>query len=137
GLVTATLLTLVVLPVLYYLTNRNLQRPVLPAAPALLLPLLLLSLPAQAQQPVLTLDAALQQAMENHPSLKNGAIGIQQAQWGIEAASTIPPTGLMVGIGQFNTTNIDYQLGINQSLGVPGLNRKRREAARAMLALAT
>lgn len=136
GLVTATLLTLVVLPVLYYLTNRRLQQPIPPAA-ALLLPLLLASLPAQAQQPELTLEAALQQAMDNHPALKNGAIGIQQAQLGVEAASPVPPTEFMVGIGQYNTTNIDYQLGITQSLGIPGLNRERREAARAQLALST
>ncbi|MCB9295346.1 MAG: CusA/CzcA family heavy metal efflux RND transporter [Lewinellaceae bacterium] len=136
GLITATLLTLVVMPVLYYLTNRNLKRTIPPAAAVLLLPLLLAGNPARAQQPELTLEAALQQAMDNHPSLKNGAISVQQAQLGMDAATVIPPTELMLGIGQFNTNSMDYQLGITQSLGIPGLNQRRREAARAILALA-
>ncbi|MCB0551240.1 MAG: CusA/CzcA family heavy metal efflux RND transporter [Phaeodactylibacter sp.] len=136
GLVTATLLTLVVMPVLYYLTNRNLKRTIPPAAGAVVLACLLFSLPAQAQQPELTLEVALEQALANHPSLKNGALDIQQAQLGIEAAAPIPSTEFMVGIGQYNTTLIDYQLGITQSLGIPGLNQRRREAARARLALA-
>ncbi|MCB0592917.1 MAG: CusA/CzcA family heavy metal efflux RND transporter, partial [Phaeodactylibacter sp.] len=136
GLLTATLLTLVVMPVLYYLANRNLKRSIPPVAGAAMLTLLLFGQPVAAQQPELTLETALKQAMDNHPSLKNGAIGLQQAQLGIEAASPIPSTEFMVGIGQYNTTEIDYQLGITQPLGVPGLNRKRREAARAQLELA-
>ncbi|MCB0559004.1 MAG: CusA/CzcA family heavy metal efflux RND transporter [Lewinellaceae bacterium] len=136
GLLTATLLTLVVLPVLYYLANRNLKRTIPTAAAALLLPLLLLGHSLQAQQPELTLEMALQQAMEKHPSLQNGSIDVQQAQLGIEAASPIPPTEFTMGVGQYNTSAIDYQLGVTQSLGVPGLNQRRREAARARMALA-
>ncbi|MCB0586059.1 MAG: efflux RND transporter permease subunit, partial [Phaeodactylibacter sp.] len=136
GLVTATLLTLVVLPVLYYLTNRNLKRSIPAAAAAILLPFLLLGTPGKAQQPELTLEAALQQAMENHPAMKNGAIDVEQARLGIDAARIIPATEFMVGAGQFNTNSIDYQLGVTQPLGIPGLNRRRGEAARAKLALA-
>lgn len=136
GLITATLLTLVVMPVLYYLTNRNLKRSVPPAAGAALLALLFLSQPAFAQQPELTLEAALQQARANHPTLRNGAIEVEQARLGIDASAPIPSTEFMLGVGQFNTPDIDYQLGITQSLGIPGLNKRRREAARAQLALA-
>ena len=137
GLITATLLTLVVLPVLYYLTNRNLRRPSATEALMALAMLLLAGNGLNAQQPVLTLDQAVQHAIDNHPSLKNGAIDIRQASLGIQAARQIPATEFMLGFGQYNTTQLDYQISATQPLGTPGLNRQRKEAARAQLALAT
>ena len=131
GLITATLLTLLVLPVLYYLANKNLK----PSAPgAAMIALLLLATPAMAQQP-LTLDYATQQALELNPDLQNGTLSIQQAQLGITAAREIPQTEFMAGFGQYNTTMGDYQVSITQPLSPFGLNKKQEAAARAQLAL--
>ncbi len=137
GLISATLLTLIVLPVLYYLTNRRLQRPQAAEVLMTLGLLLLAGSGLSAQQPVLTLDQAVQHAIGNHPSLKNGAIDIRQASLGIDAARQIPPAEFLLGAGQYNTRLADYQLTATQPLGAPGLNRARQEAARARLALAT
>jgi cobalt-zinc-cadmium resistance protein CzcA len=131
GLITATLLTLLVLPVLYYLANKNLK----PAVPgAAVIAMLLLATPAMAQQP-LTLDYATQQALELNPDLQNGTLSIQQAQLGITAAREIPQTEFMAGFGQYNTTMGDYQVSITQPLSPFGLNKKQEAAARAQLAL--
>ncbi|WP_421946396.1 CusA/CzcA family heavy metal efflux RND transporter [Phaeodactylibacter xiamenensis] len=131
GLITATLLTLLVLPVLYYLANKNLK----PSVPgAAMIALLLLATPAMAQQP-LTLDYATQQALELNPDLQNGTLSIQQAQLGITAAREIPQTEFMAGFGQYNTTMGDYQVSITQPLSPFGLNKKQEAAARAQLAL--
>jgi cobalt-zinc-cadmium resistance protein CzcA len=131
GLITATLLTLLVLPVLYYLTNKNLK----PSVPgASVIALLILATPAMAQQP-LTLDYATQQALELNPDLQNSTLSIQQAQLGITAAREIPQTEFMAGFGQYNTTMGDYQVSITQPLAPFGLNKKQEAAARAQLAL--
>lgn len=131
GLITATLLTLLVLPVLYYLANKNLK----PAVPgAAVIAMLLLATPAMAQQQ-LTLDYATQQALELNPDLQNGTLSIQQAQLGITAAREIPQTEFMAGFGQYNTTMGDYQVSITQPLSPFGLNKKQEAAARAQLAL--
>lgn len=131
GLISATLITLIVLPVLYYLTNR--KRPAAKAL-AVLLPLLAVSLPAVAQQP-LTLDYALEQAMAKQPALQNGQISLQQAELGIKAAKAIPATEFFGGYGQYNTPEWDYQFSITQPFNPIGLNKKQAEAARARLAL--
>jgi heavy metal efflux system protein len=134
GLITSTLLTLIILPILYYLVNRNL--PTLKKAAAVLVPLLLAGSFAHAQQLPLTLETAVQHALAEHPSLKNGAIGIRQASLGIQAARQIPAMDFSLAIGQHNTSMIDYQFSATQSFPLPGVNRQRQEAARARLALA-
>ncbi|MCB0570718.1 MAG: CusA/CzcA family heavy metal efflux RND transporter, partial [Phaeodactylibacter sp.] len=137
GLVTATLLTLIVLPVLYYLTNRKLQRPSATEPLMTVAILLLAGIGLHAQQPALTLDQAVQHAMDNHPSLQNGAIDIRQASLGIDAARVLPPAEVLLGVGQYNSSQADYQLTATQPLGRAGLNRQREAAARARLVLAT
>jgi cobalt-zinc-cadmium resistance protein CzcA len=132
GLVSATLLTLLVLPVLYYLTNKKLSRP--STGVAVLLPLLLLSLPAVAQQP-LTQEYALEQALAKQPDLQNSRLSLDQAQLGIRASKSVPATELFAGYGQYNTTSWDYQFSITQPFNPIGLNKKQAEAARAKLAL--
>ncbi len=135
GLVTATLLTLLVLPVLYYLTNKNRNRPGLAkGARSTVIAILLLATPGAAQ-PLLTLDYATQQALALNPDLKNSELSIQQAQLGITAAREIPQTEFMAGFGQYNTTMGDYQVSITQPLAPFGLNKKQEAAARAQLAL--
>ena len=68
GLITATLLTLIMLPILYYLVNRKLSRPNLSTTTAVLAALFI-SINAQAQQP-LTLETAIENALSEHPVLK-------------------------------------------------------------------
>jgi cobalt-zinc-cadmium resistance protein CzcA len=131
GLITATLLTLLVLPVLYYLTNKNIKGPGSGAAVAAFL---LLAIPTFAQQP-LTLEYATEQALERNPDLKSGTLSIQQAQLGIQAAREIPQTEFVAGFGQYNTTMGDYQFSLTQPLAPFGLNKKQEAAARAQLAL--
>jgi len=133
GLITATLLTLLVLPVLYYLVNKKRGGGLSPKTAAVL-PLLLLAVPAAAQQP-LTLDYLLEQAARQ-PEVQNGQINIEQAQLGIPASRLIPATEVFAGYGQYNTTEWDYQFSVTQPFQPFGLNKRQREAAEAQLAFA-
>jgi len=101
---------------------------------AAVLPLLLLAVPAAAQQP-LTLDYLLEQAARQ-PEVQNGQINIEQAQLGIPASRLIPATEVFAGYGQYNTTEWDYQFSVTQPFQPFGLNKRQREAAEAQLAFA-
>lgn len=84
GLLTSTLLTLVVLPILYRWVENGGLKP-RPALASLLLPLALLfsysNVDAQEpQQPELTLEEALQRAREHYPALKRAALAVEQQQ---------------------------------------------------------
>ncbi|ARS34619.1 CusA/CzcA family heavy metal efflux RND transporter [Pontibacter actiniarum] len=85
GLVTATLLTLVVLPILYYYLERGFRPKAQPAALLLLMGAgLLCSLqPAKAQEAagkvqVLSLEQAIQAALANYPGLEQAELQVAQ-----------------------------------------------------------
>lgn len=84
GLITATFLTLVVLPILYswlaqWQEGKN--KPSLPVKGAMvLLPLLFFGWSAQAQQRPITMDQAIEIALKNHPSVRAAKLQVQQSQ---------------------------------------------------------
>jgi len=84
GLITATFLTLVVLPILYSWLARWQERKggnsISPNVALLLLPLLFISLSAEAQQRPVTMNEAVEIAIQNHPSIHAADLQIQQRQ---------------------------------------------------------
>ena len=101
GLITATFLTLVVLPILYsWLAQwqEGKSKPSLPNIGALLLlPLLFLGWSAQAQQRPITMEEAVEIAIQNHPSVRAANLQVQQGQ-ALQNFKYAP-----------GTTNISYQ----------------------------
>ncbi len=102
GLITATFLTLIILPILYswlmQWQNRG-NKGTLPIKEVMIiLPFLFWTGGnLQAQQPEISLDSAINLAIENHPSMRSATLQIQQSQ-SLENLKYAP--GL---------TNIDYQ----------------------------
>jgi cobalt-zinc-cadmium resistance protein CzcA len=137
GLITATLLTLGLLPVLYYLANRHLNRLAGEASGMAALLLLLAATPLTAQQeaPVLPLDSAVQHALDAHPSLRNAALQVQVSEWGIERARRTPPTEFNLQFGQVNTDLLDYNASLVQPLGNLAAKRQARILAGANVVL--
>ena len=133
GLITATLLTLIVLPILYYLVNKQSGKPNT-ATIATVIAALFVTTAVQAQQP-LTLERAIENALAEHPILKNAALKINQNQLGIQAAKEIPPLDLQLQLGQMNTTNFDYNISAIQGLGNLAANKQRRAVAEANIAM--
>jgi len=137
GLITATLLTLVVLPVLYYYFEKNIKlRP-----GALLLLLLgtacLYATPSYAQESgvrYLSADEAMALAMENNPGLK--AIDLQTEQERVlkGASWSIPKTELSLTHGQYNSAYTDdNQFNISQSLSFPTVYANQRKLSGAQI----
>ena len=139
GLITATLLTLMVLPLLYYLANR--KKKMTPPAQALgltgaLLVLATLGLSAQSQP--LAMEKAERLAIQNHPLLQNADLQITSAEREFDVARQLPAFQSDLAIGQINTGKVDFNLNLKQPLNPIGLNGQRKEwaAAQKQLALA-
>lgn len=153
GLVSATLLTLLVLPCLYWWeqkmgkkTDRTVNKPA-PAGPPPNHPtsvgklagwLLLgaigsltgMATSAKAQVPQLTaggplsLDAVLRQAATNNGTARINALSIAQQQTGRRVARDVGATSLSWLAGQYNSVNFDNNFTISQSLPNPKLVRQ-------------
>jgi len=98
---TATFLTLVVLPILYswlaQWQERKGNSSIGSTAIMIILPLLFFSLPAEAQQRPVTMNEAVDMALQNHPSIRAADLKIQQGQ----SLQNLPYT--------LGTTDFSYQ----------------------------
>jgi cobalt-zinc-cadmium resistance protein CzcA len=129
GLISATLLTLLVLPCLYYYFEKWFTKRVniAPAAATIAL-LAMLVLPQTGKaQTTLTLDAALAQARQNNPQVRAGNYEIQVNQALRRAPYELPKTNVDVQLGQYNTYRFDQSIAINQTFPHPR-NRKAQIA---------
>jgi cobalt-zinc-cadmium resistance protein CzcA len=140
GLVSATLLTLLILPCLYWWEQTKFGSKRLPTVPAgvghvatwlVVLGLLAGTATAtQAQVPQLvsggplSLNGALQQATANNGTARVSALGIAQQQTGRRAARDIGATNFSWMGGQYNGPNFDNSFTVSQSLPNPKLIRQ-------------
>ncbi|MBH8560423.1 CusA/CzcA family heavy metal efflux RND transporter [Hymenobacter negativus] len=149
GLVSATLLTLLVLPVLYALSERvkagappeepqptaTMAAPAksLPVAPVLLMLLLGLPLPGRAQGP-LTAAQAVSQALQTNGTVLAGQRALEAQQAIRRTAYDFGRTTLTGSYGQYNSLNRDNQFTLTQSLALPGVYRSAAGLADARIA---
>lgn len=122
GLITATLLTLVVLPVLYSLSKTMRFRSRSSKATLwLLLVLASLSSPLYAQRSPLSINAAIEQAYQAHPLLRSGQLQIAEKQALVATAYALPKTEVDFLYGQTQARPIDYTLTAVQGFSSKGL----------------
>lgn len=137
GLITATLLTLLLMPILYFIFNKPSQRMKETIKPTAIV--LLLVLGAQflgAQTTVIGPQDAINEALANHPNLKMADLQFNLAEQKFDQARRIPATDFSLSIGQTNTSLIDYNFAVNQGLGAVGADKKRKSLALQEIVLA-
>jgi len=120
GIVSATFLTLMVLPVLYLLVNRKSgkgSRSIGLMAGMIAIGMLPYIGNAQPSPEVFTLETAINSAMKHHPLLKKGELQVAREQIRQKGAWQIPPANISYQRGQINARETDYFLTITQSLG--------------------
>ena len=133
GLLTATLLTLFVLPSLYMLVfrKRKTDGPSTNAAKATLVLLAFMATPfaSQAQSPVqrLTMEQAVDSAMRNNLYLKGAALRSEAEETMIGSAWDLPRTAVDFEYGQINTNANDDRIALSQSLSFPTVYTQRRK----------
>ncbi len=135
GLLTATLLTLIVMPVLYWLVNRRLDRSRLSSAAVSVFVLgwSLAAIPVQAQQVGWPqADTLITHALVHHPLAQTAALEVERASLGMALAQKMPPLSVSLSVGQLDSpTWSDFELVAMQPLPPNGLRRARQKLAQA------
>ncbi|SFW88802.1 CusA/CzcA family heavy metal efflux RND transporter [Chitinophaga sancti] len=137
GLVTSTILTLIVLPVLYILFESWNGKIKLPKTAAIiLLPLGLLcpgTAKAQDGMKALGMEDAVSMAIRNNQAVKSSALEINRQQALRATSGDIAKTNLDVQYGQSNSNNRDNNITISQSIPYPGVFKSRSLLAAARI----
>lgn len=129
GLLSATFLTLLVIPILYGLVEKGRIRfsgKKAVAASILVLACFFIPGMSQAQSPdTLSVEKAVEIAFENHPAIQGSQLRIEQQEALRKSAVDIPRTSLQYSRGQLNSAIIDYSFQVNQSIDFPTLYSAR------------
>ncbi|MEQ9299521.1 MAG: CusA/CzcA family heavy metal efflux RND transporter [Cyclobacteriaceae bacterium] len=129
GLVTATLLTLIVLPVLYYmLTDKPMK--VKPGLSVLILLMLLVPGIASAQSQTLALEEAIGIAKTNNARLKSSALAVERSEALVASAYDFDKANLYYSYDENNIAPNDQALqvwGIEQSFRFPTAYESRKK----------
>ena len=136
GLITATLLTLIVLPILYYYFEKGVK-----VTPKTIMLCALVSLTmsvnelqAQDRVQVYTLDKAIQEAVSNNPSLLADALRTQREKALKGASWDIPKTSFSVTHGQYNSVyENDNQFNVSQTIAFPTVYANQSKLANAKI----
>lgn len=116
GLLLSTILTLIVIPILYMLFNR--KKRVGKGVAAMVAALVLSVSSAEAQSLKVTVDDVVSMAIENSPRLKNAALEIERQQKFKSQVTSFGSTEVVYDFGQLNGAyRKDYEVGVTQSLG--------------------
>jgi heavy metal efflux system protein len=131
GLITATLLTLIVLPILYYIFEKKWKggdKNALSVS-VLLAGFLFFSINLKAQNTANTLPEVLELAYKNNQLLQVNSLDVQ-AQHALEkSAGIFPKTDFGAQLGQNNSRRFDENFSASQQIPNPALLKARRNLA--------
>ncbi|MCB0854453.1 MAG: CusA/CzcA family heavy metal efflux RND transporter [Bacteroidetes bacterium] len=133
GLVSATFLTLVVLPVLYAMFDpkRKTDKQFVSGKVLMILMMATTGLTIQSQaQTTLSLEAVTQLALENNAGLKGQTLAIERSRQMVPVGQNIGNTGIYIGHDQNNIAENGSPLsvaGITQSFHLPGVYRAQKD----------
>lgn len=120
GLISATLLTLIILPVLYsFLEKMPKAKKGNSLATILVVMSIALSGTSIAQDKVLSIEEAVELAIKNHPMMQSASFEIQQQEALKKSAFDLGKTDFQYSRGQMNSSAIDYQWQISQKIKFP------------------
>ncbi|MCS7027962.1 MAG: CusA/CzcA family heavy metal efflux RND transporter [Bacteroidia bacterium] len=131
GLLVATFLTLIVLPILYVWIQKVTLRKISPAL-IVLFSALCFNTPTYAQKPI-SLKNAIDTALKNHLSLKMQSAQIQLQKALLPASYNLPPTNFTFEYGQMNSIYQDNRLSITQSTSFPTVYHQQKKLQNAQI----
>ena len=118
GLITATLLTLIVLPILYIYFEKGVK-PSKKAKLSVITTLLLISISSSSiaqNEPTLNLESAIEYGLKNNYSIQQAELNIQYQTQLKGTAFELPKTELGAMLGQYNTGKFDQNYSISQGI---------------------
>ncbi|HWV74046.1 MAG TPA: CusA/CzcA family heavy metal efflux RND transporter [Pseudosphingobacterium sp.] len=132
GLITATLLTLFVLPSLYLLFNRTPKLNVNKNLSAVIVFMFLAYQAAAQKQPVkISLDRALKVAAGNNKQLQGTRMEQQAVEELQHSGFDLPKTQLSGDYGKFNSIYSDNRIGVSQSFSFPTVYTNQKKMLQA------
>lgn len=131
GLITATVLTLFILPMLYIIFNTKFVKNRLKMKPLTTIVVLgfLLSgqkLSAQTTK-TLSVEQATEMALSNNYSIKSKDLDIKVSEALKPTANELPKMNFNAQLGQYNSPKFDQSFSISQSIPFPTLFKARKE----------
>jgi cobalt-zinc-cadmium resistance protein CzcA len=130
GLITSTLLTMLIMPILYTIFNSPKPsagwKPIKLfkskkgiAGAIILLGTFSVSLAQETNAKTITLNNAIATAIKNHPAVKNAELNVQAANAQRRSILELGPTSLLYEYGQINSAINDNYLEVSQDFGSP------------------
>jgi cobalt-zinc-cadmium resistance protein CzcA len=144
GLITATLLTLIVLPVLYiyFGSIKPKGNKGVPAAAIALLLAVVLASPLMAQTPVqqsetlartVTLPQAIEMALKNNSGQKIASLATDREKALLKGTVNLPKTDFLFSQGNINSQERDNSFNLTQRLAFPTLYGSQKKLAQARI----
>lgn len=131
GLITATVLTLFILPMLYIIFNTKFVKNSLkmkPLTTIVALGFLLAGQTLSAQTTkTLSVEQATEMALSNNYSIKSKDLDIKVSEALKPTANEIPKMNFNAQLGQYNSPKFDQSFSISQSIPFPTLFKARKE----------
>ncbi len=128
GLVTATFLTLVVLPCLYIIFSGKRKKGIGKMALTLLIPLIFLGQGLKAQQRI-SVKSAIDSALKYNMQIDVNRAEIGRATYSAGTANEIPKTEVFIENEDFRPSDPQgvLKIGLGQSINYPGLYKARKQ----------
>jgi heavy metal efflux system protein len=112
GLITATLLTLIVLPILYYLLEKRVK--INKVVTILMIFLSFFSRNTNAQKQPLSLNQAIELGLNNNLQIQANELNIKAQSQLMPTAKELPKAKINAMVGQYNTRSFDHNYSISQ-----------------------
>src|SRR5690554_2937435 len=139
GMITATLLTLFVLPILYkWIETRKTGRILRPQLATVVLVGIMVSAFAgngfaQATNPILKVEDAVEIAIQNNGNMQVARYKIDIAELGKKSAVNIDQTAVELQFGQYSSFENDFAFNIKQNIAFPTVYTAQRKLANVQL----
>lgn len=127
GLISSTLLTLVVLPVLFYLATIKEELRIKKSRNHAVLALMALFTFSGYSQETRTIDEIVSMGIQNNPAVKISDLKIAQTNYLNKASYQSDKLGVTFGYGQINASSNDYQINVNQQFYFPTVYTSRSQ----------
>src|SRR6185436_6922551 len=116
GLISATLLTLIVLPILYILFEKGMKKTKTNSIVAVIFLLLVGTTNGSAQTPTIyTMEQCVQEALKNNPSVRAGTYEIALQNKLQQTSSDVGKTNVSLVYGQYNSVvKTDNNIKVSQ-----------------------
>ncbi|WP_082915177.1 CusA/CzcA family heavy metal efflux RND transporter [Arachidicoccus ginsenosidimutans] len=127
GLITATFLTLFVLPLLYIIFHSKIKLKMKPVTVMLVLFLTTIAFSANAQRiQISNVDEAIAIALKNNEGIKAKELEIKSAQSLTKTAGELPKLDIGAQLGNYNSNRFDNAFQLSQTIPFPTLFGARK-----------